>query len=175
MLIAASILSLQIYISNHSRAFEYLAERADIRLIAICVILGLTTWTSLCRIIRAETLKIKELEFISAATSLGVSKTRIIFKHILPNVQHLIIITIVLDFSALVLAEAVLSYVGVGVSPTTISWGNMINSARLELAREPIVWWPIASAFFLMFTLVLSANIFADCVRDALDPKLNSN
>jgi len=80
-----------------------------------------------------------------------------------------VIITLVLDFSSLVLAEAVLSYVGVGVDPTTISWGNMINSARLELAREPVVWWPLASAFMFMFILVLSANLFADAVREALD------
>lgn len=72
----------------------------------------------------------------------------------------------------LVLAEAVLSYIGVGVDPTTLSWGNMINSARLELAREPIVWWPLVSAFIFMFTLVLSANFFADALRDAFDPRL---
>jgi len=86
--------------------------------------------------------------------------------------MHIILITIVLDFSMLVLAEAVLSYVGVGVDPTTYSWGNMINSARLELAREPIVWWPLLAAFIMMFTLVVSANLFSDAVRDAFDPRL---
>jgi peptide/nickel transport system permease protein len=93
-------------------------------------------------------------------------------RHILPNVMHIILITVVLDFSGLVLAEAVLSYVGVGVDPTMDSWGNMINSARLEMAREPIVWWSLASAFVFMFGLVLSANLFADAVRDAFDPRL---
>jgi peptide/nickel transport system permease protein len=81
---------------------------------------------------------------------------------------------VVLDFSSLVLAEAVLSYVGVGVDPTTLSWGNMINSARLEMAREPIVWWSLLSAFVFMFTRVLAANLFADAVRDAFDPRLRS-
>ncbi len=175
LLIAASILSLQVFISNHSDAFRYLLERADLRLLSLCLILGCTGWTSLCRIIRAETLKIRELEFIDSAISLGVSKSRIIFRHILPNVQHIVLITIVLDFSGLILAEAVLSYVGVGVSPTTMSWGNMINSARLELAREPIVWWPIFSAFSFMFILVLSANLFADQVRDIIDPRHTVN
>jgi peptide/nickel transport system permease protein len=72
-----------------------------------------------------------------------------------------------------VLAEAVLSYIGVGVDPTTISFGNMINAARMELGREPVVWWPLASAFFFMLLLVLAANLFADAVRDAFDPRLN--
>ena len=93
-------------------------------------------------------------------------------RHILPNVMHLVLITVVLDFSLLVLAEAVLSYVGVGVDPSTDSWGNMINSARLEMAREPIVWWSLTSAFVFMFGLVLAANLFADAVRDAFDPRL---
>jgi peptide/nickel transport system permease protein len=87
-------------------------------------------------------------------------------------VFHLVLIAIVLDFSGLVLAEAVLSYVGVGVDPSMYSWGNMINGARLELAREPAVWWQLGAAFSLMFTLVLAANLFADGVRDAFDPRL---
>ena len=86
--------------------------------------------------------------------------------------MHIILITVVLDFSGLVLAEAVLSYVGVGVDPTTMSWGNLINGARLELARDPVVWWPLVSALIFMFLLVLSANFFSDAVRDAFDPKL---
>ena len=91
----------------------------------------------------------------------------------MPNIMHIVLITIVLDFSGLVLAEAVLSYVGVGVDPTTMSWGNMINSSRLELAREPVVWWPLLAALSFMFVLVLSANLFADKVRDAFDPKVH--
>jgi len=89
--------------------------------------------------------------------------------------MHIVLITVVLDFSGLVLAEAVLSYVSIGVDPTTISWGNMINSARLELAREPIVWWSLAAAFLFMFALVLSANLFSDVVRDAFDPRLRGS
>ncbi len=172
LLISAAILSLQIFIANHPNLFSTLETRADARLLALCVILGISSWTSLCRILRAETLKLREMEFIEAAISLGVNNFKIIRRHILPNIMHIILITMVLDFSMLVLAEAVLSYVGVGVHPTTFSWGNMINSARLELAREPIVWWPLLAAFLMMFTLVLSANLFSDSVRDAFDPRL---
>jgi peptide/nickel transport system permease protein len=103
---------------------------------------------------------------------MGVSHLRVMTSHILPNVAHIILIAVVLDFSALVLAEAVLSYVGVGVDPSTESFGNMINGARLELGREPAVWWPLAAAFVFMFALVLAANLFADAVRDAFDPRM---
>lgn len=175
LLIAASILSIQVFISAHESYFPTLVERADLRLLALCFILGMTSWTSLCRLIRAETLKIRELDYIAAAKALGTSRFKMITRHILPNINHILIISIVLDFSALVLAEAVLSYVGVGVSPITQSWGNMINSARLELAREPVVWWPITSAFIFMFILVLSVNLFADTLRDALDPRHKKN
>jgi peptide/nickel transport system permease protein len=172
LLITAIILSLQVVITNHPTLFPTLAERADARLLALCAILGITSWTSLCRLLRAETLKLHEVEFVEAAGALGTRPYKILLKHILPNVLHIILMTVVLDFSGLVLAEAVLSYVGVGVDPTTISWGNMINSARLELAREPTVWWPLLAAFLFMFGLVLSANVFADAVRDAFDPRL---
>ncbi len=170
LLITASVLSMQTYIANHPQQFATLAQSADARLLALCLILGVTSWTSLCRLLRAETLKLREIDFVLAAQALGSRSFRIILKHLLPNVMHIVIITLVLDFSFLVLAEAVLSYVGVGVSPMTISWGNMINAARLELAREPIIWWPMSAAFVLMFTLVLASNLFADAVRDAFDP-----
>ncbi|KTD06749.1 ABC transporter permease [Legionella jamestowniensis] len=170
LLITASVLSMQTYIANHPEQFTTLAQSADARLFALCLILGVTSWTSLCRLLRAETLKLREVDYVTAGRALGSSALTIIRKHLLPNVMHIVLITLVLDFSFLVLAEAVLSYVGVGVSPMTISWGNMINGARLELAREPIVWWPMMSAFVFMFILVLASNLFADAVRDAFDP-----
>jgi peptide/nickel transport system permease protein len=170
LLITASVLSIQTYIANHPHYFKTLAQNADAQLLALCIILGMTSWTSLCRLLRAEALKLREIDFVLAAQALGSSSFRIIRKHLLPNVLHIVIITLVLDFSFLVLAEAVLSYVGVGVSPMTISWGNMINVARLELARDPVVWWPMFAAFTFMFTLVLASNLFADAVRDAFDP-----
>jgi peptide/nickel transport system permease protein len=172
LLIAAAILSLQVYVGTHPDSFHSATERADIRLLFLCLILGVTSWTSLCRLLRGETLKLREMDYLQAARALGSSHVSVMARHILPNVMHIILITVVLDFSGLVLAEAVLSYVGVGVDPTMDSWGNMINSARLEMAREPVVWWSLASAFVFMFGLVLSANLFSDAVRDAFDPRL---
>jgi len=131
-----------------------------------------TSWTGLCRLLRGESLKLRELDYIQAAHAFGVPDFRIITRHILPNVMHIVLIAIVMDFSGLILAEAVLSYVGVGVDPTMNSFGTMINAARLEMARDPMVWWSLASAFAFMLLLVLSANLFADAVRDAFDPRV---
>ncbi len=172
LLIAAAILILQAYMATHPDAFDTTAVRADARLLFLCAILGVTSWTSLCRLLRGETLKLREVEYVQAARASGAGSPTIILRHLLPNVMHIVLITVTLDFSGLVLAEAVLSYVGVGVDPSTISWGTMINSARLEMAREPMVWWSLAAAFAFMFTLVLAANLFSDVVRDAFDPRL---
>lgn len=174
LLIAAAVLILQVYMDQNADAFTSVTQRADVRLLFLCIILGITGWIGLCRLLRGETLKLREMDYVQAATALGVGSWRIIVRHILPNVMHIVLISVVLDFSGLVLAEAVLSYVGVGVDPAMISWGNMINSARMEMAREPVVWWSLAAAFLFMFGLVLSANLFSDAVRDALDPRLRS-
>lgn len=172
LLIAAAVLMVRVVVDGHPQWFTATAERADLRLLALCLILGVTSWTGLCRLLRAETLKLRELEYVQAARAFGVSNVRIMVRHIFPNVMHIVLISLVTDFSGLVLAEAVLSYVGIGVDPSTTSFGNMINTARLELAREPVVWWSLAAAFAFMFTLVLSANLFSDAVRDALDPHM---
>jgi peptide/nickel transport system permease protein len=166
---------LQVYMSNHEADFTSLVERADLRLLFLCLILGVTSWTGLCRLLRGESLKLRESDYVQAATALGVRQSTILARHILPNVLHIVMITLVLDFSGLVLAEAVLSYVNIGVDPTMNSWGNMINGARLELARDPVVWWSLTAAFLFMFTLVLAANLLADVVRDAFDPRLRGS
>jgi peptide/nickel transport system permease protein len=173
LLIAAAVLIMQVTIDTHPGWFDTAASRADLRLVFLCLILGMTSWTGLCRLLRGETLKLREMEYIQAAQSFGVSSLRILSRHIMPGVMHIILIALVMDFSALVLAEAVLSYVGVGVDPSMISFGTMINGARLEMAREPMVWWALVSAFGFMLVLVLAANLFADSVRDAFDPRLN--
>ncbi len=172
LLIAAAILMIQVYIDSNAALFETTEERADLRLLFLCIILGVTSWTGLCRLLRGETLKLREMDYITAAHAFGVRNLRIITRHILPNVLHVVLISVVLDFSGLVLAEAVLSYVGVGVDPTMHSWGNMINGARLEMAREPVVWWTLLASFLFMFTLVLAANLFSDVVREAFDPRM---
>ncbi len=172
LLIAASVLAMDVYISNHESLFRTSAERGDVKFLALCGILGVTGWIGLCRLLRGEALKIREMDYIEAARAFGLGHLKVIFNHIAPNVMHIIMIIVVLDFSGLVLAEAVLSYIGIGIDPTMNSWGNMINSARLEMAREPVVWWALVAALLFMFALVLAANLFADVVRDAFDPKL---
>ncbi len=172
LLIAAAVLMMQVYMANHPELFDSLEARSDLRLLLLCVILGITSWTGLCRLLRAETLKLRDLDYMHSAKAAGANNGRILRRHILPNVMHIVLIQVTLDFSGLILAEAVLSYVGVGVDPSTHSWGNMINGARLELAREPVVWWSLMAAFGFMFSLVLAANLFADALRDAFDPRL---
>jgi peptide/nickel transport system permease protein len=171
LLIAAFVLMIQVFLDKNPQMFETGLERADIRLFLLSVILGVTGWATLARLLRAETLKLTELDYVQAARAFGVSDTGIMRRHILPNVMHVVLIVAVLDFSGLVLLEAVLSYVGVGVDPTTNSFGTMINSARTELSRDPAVWWNLLAAFALMVTLVLSLQLFASAVREAFDPR----
>jgi peptide/nickel transport system permease protein len=171
LLIAAGVLMMQVMMDNHPDWFASTVERSDLRLLFLILILGMTSWTGLCRLLRAETLRISQMDYVTAAKAFGVSKWRIMARHIVPNLTHIILISVVLDFSGLVLAEAVLSYVGVGVDPTMYSWGNMINQARLEMAREPMVWWSLFSSFVFMFILVLAANLFSDRVQHVLDPR----
>ncbi len=171
LLIAACVLMVQVFLDKHPELFETGVERADVKLFLLCAVLGLTGWAGLCRLLRGETLKLRELEYVQAATAFGVSDGRIMVRHIFPNVAHLMLIVTVLEFSALILYEAVLSYVGVGVDPSMNSFGGMINFSRNEMSRDPVVWWPFASAFFFMVSLVLAANLFADGVQEAFDPR----
>ena len=172
LLIAAAALMLEVFMTNNASDFESVTARADLRFLCLCLILGVTAWTGLCRYLRAETLKLKESNYIEASRAFGVLSWSTISQHVLPNLMHIVMISIVLDFSGLVLAEAALTYIDIGVDPSMESWGNMINGARLELAREPVVWWSLFTAFLFMFVLVLAANVFADSVRDAFDPRI---
>jgi len=171
LLIAACVLMVQVFLDKNPDLFETGLERSDLKIFLLCVILGLTGWATLCRLVRGETLKLRELEFVQAATAFGVSHARIMSRHIAPNVMHLVLITTVLSFSDLILYEAVLTYVGVGVDPSMNSFGGMINLARSEMSRDPVVWWSFVAAFSFMVALVLAANLFADGVRDAFDPR----
>ena len=135
---------------------------------SVCLALAVTGWVGFCRLARAETLKLRELDYVQAARALGVSEWRIVFRHILPNLAHLIVITFVLMFSGLVLSEAVLSWLGIGVDG---SWGQMIDGARDELSRDPIIGWNIAAAGGALFGLILAVNTVGDAIRDVLDPR----
>jgi peptide/nickel transport system permease protein len=134
----------------------------------VCVALGVTGWVNFCRITRGETLKLREADYVAAARALGVSDLRIIVRHILPNIAHLVIITFALSFTGLVLTETILSYLGIGIDG---SWGQMIDQARNELSRSPIIWWNLAAATVMLFTLVLAVNTIADAMRDIADPR----
>jgi peptide/nickel transport system permease protein len=171
LLIAACVLMVQVFLDQHPELFETGAERADLKLFLLCAVLGLTGWAGLCRLVRAETLKQRELDYVRAAQAFGVGHQRIMWRHIFPNVAHLMLIVTVLEFSALILYEAVLSYVGVGVDPSMNSFGGMINLARSEMSRDPLVWWSFAAAFSFMVTIVLAANLLADGVQKAFDPR----
>ena len=174
LLIAAAVLMMQVYIDTHPDLFPTSAQRADLRLFLLCMILGLTGWAGLCRLLRAEALKLRELEYVQAARAFGISHVTVMLRHLLPNVMHIVLITVVLEFSALVLYEAVLSYLGIGVDPTMNSFGTMIDKSRLEMSRDPMIWWNLLAAFVFMLALVLAANLFADGVRDAFDPRSQS-
>jgi len=136
---------------------------------AVYLAIGLTSWVGLCRLIRGEVIKHKERDYVVAARAFGCGNFYIIFRHILPNVFHLVIIDFSLRFVSIIHAEVILSFLGLGVKDQP-SWGVMIDDARMELARG--VWWQMAAATVAIFVISLALNIFGDALRDALDPKL---
>lgn len=135
---------------------------------SVYVAIGLTSWVGICRLIRGEILKHKQQDYVSAARVLGAGNRRVIFRHILPNLFHLIIIDFSLRFVAAIKFEVILSYLGLGVQGEP-SWGIMIADAREELLRG--LWWQITAASGAMFFLVLALNIVGDSLRDILDPR----
>jgi peptide/nickel transport system permease protein len=137
----------------------------------MAIALGITGWVGMARLIRGETLRQVERPYVAAARAMGQSDWKILMRHLLPNVMHLVLIKAVLGFSGLVLAEAVLSYLGVGAPVGTASWGAMIDASRSELSREPFVWWNITTAAGALFLLVLALNLLGDSLRKAFDPK----
>lgn len=141
-------------------------------LFTLCVAIGITSWVSLCRIVRGEVIKHRDREYVQAAASLGASHFRRIFRHILPNIFHLILIKFSLGFVTTIKSEVILSFLGLGVEPGTPSWGVMINDSKQNLLAG--YWWEITTATVFMFVLVLAFNLFNDSLRDALDPKLKN-
>jgi peptide/nickel transport system permease protein len=140
-------------------------------LLQMSIALGITNWVGLCRLMRGETMRQVERPYTEAAKALGQTNGKIILRHILPNTMHLVIINFILGFSGIVLSEAMLSYLGVGAPIGTPSWGIMINAARMELAREPSVWWNLGAASLALFFLVLSLNLLGESLRRAFDPR----
>lgn len=141
-------------------------------LLGIYLGIGLTTWVGLCRLVRGEVIKHKEQSYVQAAKALGLSAPRIIFKHILPNIFHLVIVTFSLRFPAAVGTEVFMSFLGIGVQDEP-SWGLMINSARMRLWQG--IWWEMTFVTLAVFLLVLAFNLLGDALRDALDPRLKDD
>lgn len=132
--------------------------------------IGLTTWVGLCRLVRGEVIKHKDQSYVQAARALGLGSGRIIFRQILPNIMHVVIVTFTLRFPAAVGTEVVMSFLGIGVQGEP-SWGLMIDSARMRLWQG--VWWEMTFVTLAVFLLVLAFNLLGDALRDALDPRLN--
>lgn len=138
-------------------------------LIAVCIAMAVSYWISLCRMIRGEFIKHKESEYVLAAKLLGASDFVVIFKHILPNVIHIAIVTSSLMILNAIKAEVMLTYLGVGIQDGA-SWGSIIAAAPGELTNE--IWWSLAAVVFFMFLIIYALNVVGDTLRDILDPKL---
>lgn len=141
-------------------------------LLGVYLGIGLTTWVNLCRLIRGEVLKHKARPYVQAARALGFGPCRIMFRHILPNVLHLVIITFSLRFPAAISTEVFMSFLGIGVQGEP-SWGIMISNARLRLWQG--VWWEMTFVTAAIFFIVLAFNLLGDALRDALDPRLRTS
>lgn len=137
----------------------------------VILAMGLTDWVGVCRLIRAEVLKQRSLDYVAAARALGLSQPRILFRHILPNTLHLVIITFTLGAVGYVQAEVALTFLGIGITDAP-SWGRMIDDAKLELLRG--VWWQFAAATVAIAALCLSLSLLGDTLRDILDPRTRS-
>jgi peptide/nickel transport system permease protein len=138
--------------------------------LTVILILGLTGWTGIFRLVRAEYLKHKVREYIQAADAIGASHARRMFVHIFPNVSHVILVQLSLHVVLFIKSEVVLSFLGFGVGVDTVSWGSMLNEAQSELILG--YWWQLVAATIAMALLVTGFSLFTDALRDALDPKL---
>lgn len=150
---------------------QTLSRYFDPGVVAAALGIGLTTWVGLCRLIRGEYIKHRDRQYVLAAKSLGTGPLAIMFRHILPNVVHLVIINFSLRFPGAILTEVVLSYLGVGVAGEP-SWGLLISDAKIRLWQGH--WYELGGATIAMFFIVLAFNLFGDALRDALDPKLRT-
>lgn len=138
-------------------------------LLSICIAMGAVGWVGLCRLMRGEVLKHRNREYVLAARLVGASELRILFRHILPNVIHLAIITASLMVLGAIKSEVILTFLGVGIQ-NGASWGLMISDATGELKQQ--VWWPLVGVTTAMFLIIYALNVAGDALRDALDPKL---
>ena len=139
-------------------------------ILSIVLILGLTGWTGVFRLVRAEYMKHKSREYVLAAKAIGVSHLRRMFVHIFPNVSHIALVQISILVVSFIKSEVILSFLGFGVPVGVVSWGSILNEAQSELILGK--WWQLAAASIAMAILVTAFSMFTDALRDALDPKL---
>ncbi|HWM43304.1 MAG TPA: ABC transporter permease [Burkholderiales bacterium] len=139
-------------------------------IVTVILILGLTGWTGIFRLIRAEYLKHKVREYVLAADAIGASDARRMFAHILPNVSHVVLVQLSLHVVLFIKSEVILSFLGFGVGVDTVSWGSMLAEAPSELILG--MWWQVAAATLAMALAVTAFSLFTDSARDALDPRL---
>ncbi len=137
---------------------------------SIVVILGLTGWTGIYRLVRGEFLKHAVRDYVRAAEAIGASNSSRIFRHILPNVSHVVLVQLSIHVVGFIKAEVILSYLGLGVAVDQVSWGTMLAEAQSELILGN--WWQLAAATAFMAVFVTAFSLFTDALRDALDPKL---
>ncbi len=149
-----------------------IAFSLDKGIFAVNLALGMTSWVSLCRLIRGEFMKHKNREYVHAAAAIGGSHARRIFKHILPNVLHIVIINFSTRFVLAIKSEVILTYLGLGAQAGTASWGLIIDDAKGELVQG--IWWGLAGVTVAMFFICLAFSLFSDALRDAFDPKLRT-
>lgn len=166
------LLAVMIYIVRGNEFFANLfdnpTERPGLALVPVYAAFGLTFWIGTCRVIRGEVMKIKELEYVQAATAIGFGRFRILLKHVIPNTAHLMFINFSLIFIGAIKSEVILSFLGLGVKGQP-SWGIMISLGREDV--QNFFFWTVLSATALMFGLVLAFNIVSDALQDAFDPK----
>lgn len=149
-----------------------LVPKLEDRIYIIMVILGLLSWTGLAFLIRAQILAQREMEYVTAAKALGVKEWGIIFKHIIPNVISVIIVSATLSFASSMLTESSLSYLGFGIVPPTPTWGNMLTGANDSIVIQQYWWrWVFPALIFSICTICI--NLIGDGLRDAIDPKSN--
>ena len=150
------------------RIVTFLRDLLPTDLLIVIAALGLTDWVGLCRLIRGETIKLRDSDLVAAGRAAGLSEARILFRHILPNVSHLIIVTFTLGAVGYLQVEVVLAFLGIGVTSKP-SWGRMVDDAKLAVMRG--VWWEATAATAAIFVICMALTLLGDALRDALDPK----
>ena len=153
-----------------SQIIKYYNVTETARMVMMMLILGVLSWTGLARILRGQVLAEREKEFVVSAKAMGVGKWQIMFRHVLPNVISVVLVSLTLEFAGCLLTESALSYLGFGVQQPRPTWGNMLNGANNSVIIQNYWWQWLFPALFLSF-VVVCINVIGDGLRDALDPK----